>query len=392
MTDTLNILYLVHDVTDPAVRRRMMMLREGGAQVTLAGFRRTATPAAAIEGVIPVDLGRTHDGRFLQRLTAVGTAALSLGTTLRRVRRPDLILARNLEMLALATRARSLFRGDGVPIVYECLDIHRLLLRDDMVGRAMRGAERRLLDRASLLLTSSPAFIRDYFAERGQGSVPFELLENRHFEPVTGADDLPASMRLAPPWRIGWHGALRCSRSLQLMSAFSRRAQGRFEVVLRGRPALSEFADFHASVEAEPFLSFEGGYRNPEDIEAIYRDVHFSWAIDFFEDDLNSKWLLPNRLYEGCRFGAVPIAMDGTETARFLRSRDIGIVLPAPTAEALETAFADMNMERFQVMQANVTRTDRATWVCDRRACEALVKRLAGLTAAPHVTFSERLA
>ena len=335
MTDMLNILYLVHDVTDPAVRRRMMMLREGGAQVTLAGFRRTATPAAAIEGVIPVDLGRTHDGRFLQRLTAVGTAALSLGTTLRRVRRPDLIIARNLEMLALATRARSLFQGDGVPIVYECLDIHRLLLRDDVIGRAMRGAERRLLDRVSLLLTSSPAFIRDYFDARGQGSVPFELLENRHFEPVTGADDLPASMRLAPPWRIGWHGALRCSRSLQLLSAFSRREQGRFEVVLRGRPALSEFADFHASVEAEPFLSFEGGYRNPEDIEAIYRDVHFSWAIDFFEDDLNSKWLLPNRLYEGCRFGAVPIAMDGTETARFLRSRGIGIVLPAPTVEAL---------------------------------------------------------
>ena len=392
MTDTLNILYLVHDVTDPAVRRRMMMLREGGAQVTLAGFRRTATPANAIEGVIPVDLGRTHDGRFLQRLTAVGTAALSLGATLRRVRRPDLIIARNLEMLALATRARSLFRGDGVPIVYECLDIHRLLLRDDVIGRAMRGAERRLLDRASLLLTSSPAFIRDYFDARGQGSVPFELLENRHFEPITEADDTPASMRLAPPWRIGWHGALRCSRSLQLLSAFSRREQGRFEVVLRGRPALSEFADFHASVEAEPFLSFEGGYRNPEDIEAIYRDVHFSWAIDFFEDDLNSKWLLPNRLYEGCRFGAVPIAMDGTETARFLRSRGIGIVLPAPTVEALETAFAEMNMERFQVMQANVTRTDRATWVCGRRACEALVKRLAGLTAAPHVTFSERLA
>ena len=36
----LHVLYLVHDLFDPAVRRRVMMLRAGGAKVTLAGFRR----------------------------------------------------------------------------------------------------------------------------------------------------------------------------------------------------------------------------------------------------------------------------------------------------------------------------------------------------------------
>ncbi|TIV45163.1 MAG: glycosyl transferase family 1, partial [Mesorhizobium sp.] len=83
--------------------------------------------------------------------------------------------------------------------------------------------------------------------------------------------------------RIGWFGALRCRRSLELVADFTRRQAGRFEVVLRGRPALSEFPDFHGFVEAEPWLSFEGPYRNPEDMAAIYGQVHFSWAIDFFE-------------------------------------------------------------------------------------------------------------
>src|SRR5687768_8600887 len=140
----LHVLYLVHDLSDPAVRRRVLMLREGGAGVTVAGFRRTPEPVESIEGYTPIDLGRTSDGRFAQRLIAVARAAASLESTFAPIRRPDLIIARNLEMLALAARAKRLIGGADLPIVYECLDIHRLLLRDDMVGRAMRGAERYL--------------------------------------------------------------------------------------------------------------------------------------------------------------------------------------------------------------------------------------------------------
>ncbi|TIW23300.1 MAG: glycosyl transferase family 1, partial [Mesorhizobium sp.] len=157
----LHVLYLVHDVSDPAVRRRVQMLKAGGAGVTLAGFRRTTSPVAEIEGIRPVDLGATRDGRFAQRLGAVAKAAMSIGAKLGAMPRPDLIIARNLEMLALARRANAAL-GANVPIVYECLDIHRLVLRDDLVGRTLRGAERRLARDVKLLVTSSPAFIANY--------------------------------------------------------------------------------------------------------------------------------------------------------------------------------------------------------------------------------------
>ena len=99
-----------------------------------------------------------------------------------------------------------------------------------------------------------------------------------------------------------WFGALRCTKSLELLAAFTRATQGRFEVVLRGRPARVEFDDFDGFVQAEPHMRFEGAYRNPGDLPSIYGEVHFSWAIDFFEEGMNSNWLLPNRLYEGGRF------------------------------------------------------------------------------------------
>lgn len=377
----LHVLYLVHDVSDPAVRRRIIMLKAGGAQVTLAGFRRIASPVADVEGLRPIDLGATRDGRFAQRLAAVTKAAVSIGSKLGSMPRPDLIIARNLEMLALARRARSAFQAT-VPIVYECLDIHRLVLRDDFLGKAMRGAERHLARDVMLLVTSSPAFIANYFKPFGQIAAPVELLENKYFEPAAVAldDRMVADDPVAPPWRIGWFGALRCRRSLELLAEFSRRLDGRFEIILRGRPALSEFPDFHGFVEAEPWLSFGGPYRNPEDMATIYREVHFSWAIDFFEQGLNSEWLLPNRLYEGCRFGAVPISMANTETGRFLDRQGIGVLLPQATPEALEAALGDMDEHRFGKLRARVLARNPRTWSHDRSDCRALVEKLRGLT------------
>ncbi|RUW32035.1 MULTISPECIES: glycosyl transferase family 1 [unclassified Mesorhizobium] len=389
----LHVLYLVHDVSDPAVRRRVKMLRAGGAGITLAGFRRTNSPIAEIEGIEPVDLGPTRDGRFAQRIGAVARAAVTIGAKLSAVARPDLIIARNLEMLALARRANQAF-GAGVPIVYECLDIHRLVLRNDLIGKTLRGVERHLARDVKLLVTSSPAFIANYFKPFGQIAAPVELIENKYFDTMpVPADNLPESdPPMAPPWRIGWFGALRCRRSLELLAEFTRRQNGRFEVVLRGRPALSEFPDFHAFVEAEPWLSFRGPYRNPEDMAAIYREAHFSWAIDFFEQGQNSEWLLPNRLYEGCRFGAVPISMASTETGRFLKQQDIGVLLSEATPEGLETALGRMSQERYDKLKSRVLARNPRTWSYDRSDCLALVDKLRGLAAIDGTFAAEALA
>lgn len=382
----LRVLYLVHDLSDPAVRRRVLMLRAGGAEVVLAGFRRGENRLAGIEGVVPLDLGTTEDARFAQRLLAVVGAAATLPRRLAGIARPDVILARNLEMLALASRAATQF-GGGVPIAYECLDVHRLLLRRDMVGRGLRAAERRFGRNARLLVTSSPAFMENYFRPLSGIRAPMHLLENQVLE-LDGNEMLP--VRTPPtgaPWRIGWFGAIRCRKSLDLLSAFTRKMEGRFEVVLRGRPAYSEFADFDGFIAREPFLRFEGPYRNPEDLAAIYGEVDFTWAIDFFEEGQNSRWLLPNRLYEGCRHGALPIVLGGTETARLALQRGVGIALADARPQTLLDRFAAFDGAAYGALYANLVKLGPRPWIVDRADCAAFVQRLAALRlqAAPHL-------
>lgn len=385
----LRILYMVHDLSDPAVSRRVTMLEAGGAAVTLAGFRRDPVPGgSAGQSPVepnPIELGRTKDGRFGQRLAAVMAAALSLGRALRSAPRPDIVIGRNLEMLALANRARTIFGGD-IPVVYECLDIHRLLLDRGMVGKAMRGAERFFSRDAALLVTSSPAFVREYFHRFRQVEAPVALLQNKVLELATqGAAPVPAVPRPdeGGPWRIGWFGALRCRKSLELLAALTQELDGRIEVVLRGRPAHREFDDFDGFVAAQPHIRFAGPYRNPDDLAAIYGEVHFCWAIDFFEEGLNSAWLLPNRLYEGCRYGAVPIAMKGTETGCFLQDRRLGLLLEEPTVKALKAVLGGIDAKAYADMRRHVAAQDGSNWVCGTDDCRALVERLRSIAGAP---------
>jgi len=156
----LTVLYLVPNAADAAVARRVSMLRQGGARVVLAGFRRAGTERPKLDVIDYIELGETFDANFKQRIGAVLSASVGLRTRFAAVAEPDLILARNLEMLALADRLVGAW-ADRPAIGYECLDIHRLMLRGDAVGRAMRTAER-------------------YFARKDKGH--WELYTNVHYD------------------------------------------------------------------------------------------------------------------------------------------------------------------------------------------------------------------
>src|SRR6516162_10176255 len=121
------IAYFAHDLADVAVHRRVRMLVAGGAAVTPIGFRRSAEAPSEVEGLRPIDLGRTADGMLAKRMLSLVCSLVGLASIAHHVRGANVILARNLEMLVLAVRARRCYAREAA-VVYECLDIHRMLL------------------------------------------------------------------------------------------------------------------------------------------------------------------------------------------------------------------------------------------------------------------------
>ena len=178
------IAYFAHDLSDPAIYRRMRMLSYGGATVAPIGFRRSSKPITALLDLPAIDLGRTLDSRLLQRALSVIKALARLEVTAERVLGADVILARNIEMLAIAASARRRY-APTARLVYECLDIHRMLTSKHADGKLLRLFKSLLWRDVDLLLTSSPAFVRHYFAPRGFPA-PIKVIENKVLMPEDG--------------------------------------------------------------------------------------------------------------------------------------------------------------------------------------------------------------
>ena len=73
----------MHDLSDPAVHRRVRMLKIASAQVIVVGFRRTAQRPKDVEGCETIDLGRPETGipraDGIGRLSYDAVAALGEG-------------------------------------------------------------------------------------------------------------------------------------------------------------------------------------------------------------------------------------------------------------------------------------------------------------------------
>jgi succinoglycan biosynthesis protein ExoL len=341
------IVYFVHDLTHPDVARRVELLRDGGASVLLIGFQRRGRVDATIANEV-VSLGTTVDGNFAQRIQAVIRSLARLGDLRSLIERGNSIVARNLEMLVLAASARSRFLP-GKPLVYECLDIHRLMVGDGPISKGLRFLEARLMGVSQALVISSPGFEREYFRKYFATLPQVLLIENKVYPELGAVHATMATRTAGRPWRIGWFGVIRCRESLEILTQITAQAPGLIEVIVAGRPAKGVFADL-GEFKRRPGINYVGEFADEEELGTLFRSVDFAWAIDLYEREANSAWLLPNRLYRSLYYGVPPIGLGYVETGRWLLDRGVGITLDTFDADTIRGVFEEMTPARHAVL------------------------------------------
>ena len=328
-----NIVFFGHDAADAAIRRRMRSFASDGCAVT--GFMMRRADPKPTEWT-NIDLGQTRNGAFRQRISMIFKGAdKAVADGAEALRTADIFYARNLDMLASAFLAKRKLKLK-TPVIYECLDVHRLMVGTGPVARTLRFIERRLLKRCAGLVVSSPGFLGNYFEIHHKGLYHAHLVENRL---VTGADYGPRpnkqAARTSGPLRLGWYGILRCSRSLDLLASLADTLGTGIEIQLHGKVAANEIPNFEEIVAGRENMIFAGAYKSPEDLAWIYERSDLVWAGDFMEAGYNSVWLLPNRIYEGGYYATPAIAPAGTQTAHWLNTHACGFTINEPLEETL---------------------------------------------------------
>lgn len=364
-----------HDACDPAVQRRIAAFMHAGVETTAFTMRRGMLSNPPWRNV---DLGETRDAAFAQRLLALARARPIIRRSKDAISASDVFYARNLDMLALADWSRRT-ANSRAKLVYECLDVHRFMTRRDGLGSVFRLAERTLLKRTDAIVVSSLAFVSEYFDRYQPGHPPTVLVENRlpwGFE--YGPRRRAASAQNAK-LRIGWFGNLRCRRSLGLLLGMADALRERVSVVLWGSPSQRDLPDLERRIAGQANVEFRGRYRWPDDLELIYGSVDLVWAGDFHDPGANSKWLLPNRLYEGGYFGAPPIAPADSETGRWIDRHGFGFTLGEPLEETLPHFVSNLVRADLDKARQRLLAAPESVFLQPRQEMRDVIERVLGV-------------
>lgn len=354
------IVVFAFDITEASQIRRIAVLRRLGHDVRSVSFRRGNMNADFIPDWPNLDLGHIPNHRFAERAFRLVRALPRLLRADAIIGGADVLIARNFDLLVLATAARAVLLRRATPLVYECLDIHGLFVGRRPINRIMRFLERRLLSKIALLWVSSPGFINGYFVPTQGYNGAFALIENKLWfdglpPPRPGLGDPP---NRSGPLMLGWVGSIRCKDSLRILSETALRLGPKIHIRIHGNIHRHALADFDDVIERLSNVSWHGPYQYPDDLEKIYGGCDAVWAQDLWQRGGNSDWLLPNRIYEASWFGCPSIAVADTETGRRVAEHKLGMTIPEPSADALADLLTGMDLAVLGTMRERLLEMD----------------------------------
>lgn len=369
------VAYFAAEVADAAVRRRVDLLSSNGFDIVTFTFRRDRFDNNFVPYWEDIELGRIGFRDYLWRPFGWLRALIRIRRGLKCRGRVDIFYARNLDMLVLAWLARG-FRSCKPRLVYEVLDIPTVMVRSGFLSRLLRFCERRLMSRIDLLILSSDGFWENFYNPVQRYAGQWHLFENKMHASVllpprqrAGEAPRPCAQVLSGPWVIGWFGTLRCRTSLQILEILARAFRGDLQIRLYGDSYRLGEQTISDTLSRNSNITYHGRYKSPEDLPVLYGKVHFNWCVDLSAADYNSRWLLPNRLYEGGYFNVPVLALKSHHTGKYVERNGLGWSFDQPLEKSLRIFFEKLNWDTYRFMRERVSSSPTSAFVSEGELC-----------------------
>ena len=374
--DGRELVFFCPDVTDASTLKRVQQFTDHGYHVTVFGFRRQRYNSEYQPTWPHVPLGFTSDGRYGQRLGALLRAIPTIFARRRQLKAASAFYARNIDQLVLAMLARFISFSKA-PLTYEVLDIPPILIGEGFASRLIRTVERMCLRNTRLLVLSSPGFHRAFYDAVQKYRGDWFLLENKLHPSITRRSMAPANRgRNRRPWVVGYVGLIRGEETFDLMTRLAERLRDRVIFKFRGVLTTVDQSRFDDALKRHPNIVYGGPYLPHDDLETIYDEVDFAWALDLEHTDHNSRWLMPCRFYEAGYFGVPCLAVRDFEVGSKLERHQIGWTFDEPLEDSLVRFFETLTPEEYDRTRNRLRATPRNMFVAGedvRQLCDRLV-------------------
>jgi succinoglycan biosynthesis protein ExoL len=162
---------------------------------------------------------------------------------------------------------------------------------------------------------------------------------------------------------VGYFGLIRGEDTFALMARLAERLQGRVQFVFRGALTTVDPTRFRETLKRLPNMTFGGPYQPHSDLETLYREVDFAWALDLEHTDHNSRWLMPCRFYESGYFGVPCLAVRDFQVGSVLEQHGVGFTFEHPLEEQLVNFFETLTVADYERICSQLARMPDDTFV-----------------------------
>lgn len=215
-------------------------------------------------------------------------------------------------------------------VIYEIDDVRDIVSQNNIVSKLLFTIECFLIKKSKLIITTSEAFLEDFYFKKGCFRLPFKLMENKvHLDNSYAKDLLETEKKECDNSKIklGFFGLIRCPRSIEILLQLVRKFNN-IDVIMRGY-IMPNCKHLEVEIENTNGINYYGTYVSPNDLNNIYSEIDISWiCYPFgFEGQNNWKWARTNRFYEAGFFKKPMIAAAGTKDADKVIEYGVGLVL-----------------------------------------------------------------
>lgn len=296
------------------------MLQGSGFNVEVVAFERDYHKGRLPDCNIK-SLGKISHGKYLQRVFKLIKAFQILRNA---IKNNDVVYASGPDMAYL-----TLLAGIGLskPIVLEVGDIREIQVVKGFVGNFVRIVDKFLVQKCSLLVSTTPAFINEYYKKWLNVKIPSIVLENKLEKNCYKIVFKNKTNKI----RIGYFGLLRCNWSWEVLKNLAILNPDNIEIILAGYPINPKGIPEKAN--AINNIRYLGEYKSPDDLSRLYGQVDLIWAVYPGPEvvEKNQRWAQmvcrSNRFYESCYFQTPLISLKNSGDGIEVKKYNIGLII-----------------------------------------------------------------
>lgn len=342
------IVFVVDSLSQPRCIKRVLSFANAGYECVVYGYDRKKYNCNVLPDTIKITvLGEMKDGKdYIKKL---GTLRKDIRRIVRIHKSEDVVF------YSFGFFSTLFFFLKRKQYIYEISDILYGYPKFNKILRLLKWLDKKMINKSIVTVMTSEGF-REFYGLKLDKIV---VQPNKVNRSIVDVDRIPMSVKKDKGFVFSFVGAVRYETVFRFAEVIGTHFP-QHQFVFYGQAYGSANDECVRLTSKYPNVKHFGAYKNPEDLESIYKNINIVIAC-YTPSSLNERLAEPNKLYEAMFFCKPIVVSDGIFLSRQVQSHRCGYCIDATNDQTIidfVKGLSEDDINRISAMEAKMNPRD----------------------------------